>query len=117
MAAREASEAELDDLERQFAELKQLSGLGSDYWRAFLKREIEFHFAVASLSHNRVSLAVLNSLATWIQSFSPYVPELAREPMLADWEAVLQALRERDGERAQALIGAHIRAFNQQAAE
>ncbi|MBN1536590.1 MAG: FadR family transcriptional regulator [Anaerolineales bacterium] len=112
MAAEKASDEELANIEKQFQELKALADKGSAYWQTFLTREIEFHFLVANLSHNRVSMAVLHSLATWLHSFSSQMPELYKERMLKDWEAIVTALRNRDGENAQHLLSEHIYFFN-----
>jgi GntR family transcriptional repressor for pyruvate dehydrogenase complex len=112
MAAQNATEEELDAIEKEFNELKELAGQGTAAWKTFLTREIEFHFSVASLSHNRVSMAVLHSLATWLHSFSSQMPELYRERMVTNWVAILAALRNRDGELAQRLLSEHIYFFN-----
>lgn len=112
MAAEKASDDELADIEKQFRELKALAEKGSAYWQTFLTREIEFHFLVANLSHNRVSMAVLHSLATWLHSFSSQMLELYQDRMINDWEVIVGALCKRDGERAQQLLSEHIYFFN-----
>lgn len=112
MAAQKATDEELVDLEKQFQELKAMADKGSAYWQSYLTREIEFHFLVANLSHNRVCMAVLHSLATWLHSFSSQMPELYRERMIKNWQTIVAALCERDGERAQKLLSEHIYFFN-----
>ncbi|MEN6299940.1 MAG: FadR/GntR family transcriptional regulator [Anaerolineaceae bacterium] len=112
MAAEKASEEELNQIELEFNELKELAEKGSAYWQTFLTREIEFHFSIASLAHNRVSLAVLHSLATWLHSFSSQIPEFYKGRMLNNWQAIIAALRNRDGEQAQRLLNEHIYFFN-----
>ncbi|MEN6394600.1 MAG: FCD domain-containing protein [Anaerolineaceae bacterium] len=112
MAAEKASEEELNQVELEFNELKELAEKGSAYWQTFLTREIEFHFSIASLAHNRVSLAVLHSLATWLHSFSSQIPEFYEGRMLNNWQAIIAALRNRDGEQAQRLLNEHIYFFN-----
>jgi GntR family transcriptional repressor for pyruvate dehydrogenase complex len=113
LAAQRATIEELADIEKQYHELKDLGNLGTAYWPTFVEREIEFHFAIASLSHNRVNMAVLRALNTWVLSFSPHVPEICKERMLTDWAIVLQALRNRDAGRTQAVISEHIRFFSE----
>ncbi len=112
MAAEKATDAELDSIDLEFNELKELAEKGSAYWQTFLTREIEFHFSIASLSHNRVSMAVLHSLATWLHSFSSQMPEFYKERMINNWQAIIAALRNRDGEQAQQLLSEHIYFFN-----
>ena len=66
-------------------------------WDDFIREEIDFHFALAGLCHNRVTMSALAALRHFVLSFSAYLPETFEGRILADWEAILGALARRDG--------------------
>ena len=88
-------------------------------WDDFIREEIDFHFALAGLCHNRVTVSALARSATSCLLFGLPARNL-RGPDLGGWEAILGVLARRDGATVKQGIREHILYFDkliQQSAE
>lgn len=108
LAARAASDIEISELEALNAALAKASGDGQ---RAFeLNRH--FHLALLDAARNRFLAKSMSTMQKTLMILGPStLQESARvEAVVAEHNAVLEALRARDGDRAEAAMRAHIRA-------
>ncbi|MGQ9556166.1 MAG: FadR/GntR family transcriptional regulator [Anaerolineae bacterium] len=111
--ASRASDAELAEVWRLLEQLRQYYHAPRTTWQEFLDREIRFHLTVAKLSHNRVSVAVLQAIHTTTTRFIRQIPPGYGDRVLQDWEAIMEAMSSRQPEEAARRMSQHIAFFSQ----
>lgn len=110
LAAHRANEEDLARLQTLLDEARAAIAQG----QPFMSHSVAFHAALAAAAHNRaLSFAVDSYSAVFhdalaaARTVTPAMPSLA----LRDHEALLEAIRARDGARARALMTEHLAVF------
>jgi DNA-binding FadR family transcriptional regulator len=122
LAARNASEEDLEGIARALRRMEVAAGLafGDDAWEEEYQRaDVEFHRAVARASRNRVLVRKMEPI---LESLAVTLPLHARpaarfERALPEHERILSAIAGGDPERASAAMGEHLETVGRYLAE
>lgn len=113
-AAERASPKDIEAISDAFERMRQANGLGPGGKDDKARADVEFHYAVARAAHSPVyqhMLTVIRDTLTTMLEFHRYRlfgrPE-DDETILAQHEAILKAVTNRDSDSAQAAMEAHL---------
>lgn len=111
-AAQRATAAEIEAIEEQIGHLRRYHEGGEALWPAFVSAELQLHHSAAAMSHNSVSLAVLQAINTTVERSFALLPREHGGRIIGEWERLLEAVRHRRAEEAAAILKEHIAFFS-----
>lgn len=112
-AAKRATDEDI----RRIQEVVDNTEPGDIRWDEFHDADVEFHLAVAEAAKNRINLIVMKAVRqTMIRVMRNVFKTLmtrrqARDAIIQEHRAILEAIRNRDAERARDLMVSHIITF------
>jgi DNA-binding GntR family transcriptional regulator len=109
LAARSASELEVNELESLNESMRQLANLGDAAGIARLN--VDFHQSVARASHNSMLAKFIDDTYTWVRRFQ--TTRFSLRPLadqaLAEHDEIITAIQARDGDAAHEAASRHMR--------
>lgn len=107
LAVKRIAESQLEEMEKALE--KYVIAFETDDITAGLEADLAFHDLIVQASGNSTLLRVVSDLANRIQVLRQVDEgKMRREQSLEDHEGILQALKERDGEKAEVQVCRHI---------
>ncbi|MCL5265736.1 MAG: FadR family transcriptional regulator [Chloroflexi bacterium] len=106
LACRSATEDDLRELEESVRTTKDLVAEN----QKTIDESRQFHLMIARATHNPVIQLMVGSVLDLVKlcgAHMPSTPEMSRM-ILQEHEAIVEAMRQRDGARAQALMAVHL---------
>ena len=109
LAAKRATAGDVQAMEQAIAAARAGHRAGDP---RFMPHSIAFHLALAEASRNQVLLSTVNSIRAPFQEALATAPAAdMAERAIADHQLILDAIKARDGERAQQVMHEHIAYF------
>lgn len=111
LAARHRTDEDIATMEEMLAKLDEVNDS-----RSFVKRNIEWHLAVARASHNPVLVSIYQVIGPGLLTPKTrgFATEQIRQNSIRAERLVLDAIIDRDGEVARRRMEKHIIAYNEQ---
>lgn len=104
LAAQNASEEDLKQLERIEKELEELIGQRMDY----SMKDSQFHEQIANCSHNQIMTNLVPVITEGVRMFAACVQETEYEQTLSSHRRIFEAIRDRRGEDAKMEMYFHL---------
>lgn len=114
LVARRARKGSLKPLEDLLESIRRHLGEKEPPWDEILAEDKKFHLYVVGLAQNRIFVSILHTVYDNIHEYlDRFLPRDAKtlHSLYGDLCEIVQALRERDGPRAQELVERHVRRF------
>jgi len=107
LAALNASQEEIDVIERVFNEIVKSKDLNS-----FVVKDLEFHITIAKATHNPFMYGLMKIIGEMLYKETNRIigkSGYTRENTIETTRDLVQAIKQRDAEKAKKLMGEHIR--------
>ena len=105
LAAKNATDGEIEALCRYEDNIEKAYMAGTDT----TEDDIQFHITIARCSHNHVVELVFPILMKAIPAVNRYTKKSLMEGTISDHRAIIQAIRDKNGELAEALMQQHLK--------
>lgn len=114
LATERAQQEDLMEFEAAVAEAVQGLEADPDNWVGFYEIESRLHMIVARMSGNPIFEWVLGAIHTGVHTYAHLLPrrEWELRQNLQDWQAILEAMKNREVVKVQILTTAHAARFN-----
>ena len=113
-AAERVDENDVEKLEDLLTKAAKIMGNGEGRWQEFLEVDKQFHREIARISRNPIYIFMHNVIHSNIQAyydeFLPPNEEILKENY-RDLSEILEAVKQRNGNKACKLVQSHIRRF------
>jgi GntR family transcriptional repressor for pyruvate dehydrogenase complex len=107
LAALNASQEEIDVIEKIFNEIAKSNDLNS-----FVVKDLEFHLTIAKATHNPFMYGLMKIIGEMLYKETNRIigkSRYTRENTIETTRDLVQAIKQRDAEKAKELMGEHIR--------
>jgi GntR family transcriptional repressor for pyruvate dehydrogenase complex len=107
LAALNASQEEIDVIERVFNEIASSKDLNT-----FFVKDLEFHLTIAKATHNPIMNGLMNIIGEMLYKETQKIIEISRdtrENTIETTRELVQAIKKRNAEQAKELMSKHIR--------
>ena len=107
LAALNASQEEIDVIERVFNEIASSKDLNT-----FLVKDLEFHLTIAKATHNPIMNGLMKIIGEMLYKETQKIIEISRdtrENTIETTRELVQAIKKRNAEQAKELMSEHIR--------
>lgn len=115
LAARRATEADIERLETYIREADELVRMGVGHAREFVKVDGQIHQTLAQVTGNPIYILVQqmvhNNIQRYYEQFLPWTQEMLEENF-AHLRGIVSMIRDRNATGARALAQEHVRQFN-----
>ena len=107
LAALNASQEEIDVIERVFNEIASSKDLNT-----FFVKDLEFHLTIAKATHNPIMNGLMKIIGEMLYKETQKIIEISKdtkENTIETTRDLVQAIKQRDAEKAKELMGEHIK--------
>jgi len=107
LAALNANQEEIDEIERVFNEIVNSKDINS-----FVVKDLEFHLTIAKATHNPIMNGLMKIIGEMLYKETRKIIEISRDTRVNTVETtrdLVQAIKKRNAERAGELMSEHIR--------
>jgi len=107
LAALNASQEEIDIIEKIFNEIAKSKDLNS-----FVVKDLEFHLAIAKATHNPFMNGLMKIIGEMLYKETQKIIEISKDTKVNSIETIrnlIQAIKQRNAEQAKELMSKHIR--------
>lgn len=107
LAALNANQEEIDEIERVFNEIVNSKDINS-----FVVKDLEFHLTIAKATHNPIMNRLMKIIGEMLYKETRKIIEISRdtrENTIETTRDLVQAIKKRNAERARELMSEHIR--------
>jgi len=107
LAALNASQEEIDVIERIFNEIAKSKDINS-----FVVKDLKFHLSVAKATHNPIMNGIMKIIVEMLYKETQKIIEISKDTRINTIETtrnLVQAIKQRNAEQAKELMGQHIK--------
>ena len=107
LAALNASQEEIDVIEKVFNEIAKSKDLNS-----FVVKDLEFHLTIAKATHNPFMYGLMKIIGEMLYKETNRIigkSRYTKENTIENTRDLVQAIKQRDAEKAKELMGEHIK--------